>query len=204
MTDSAVLEIALMTMVVALKLSAPILLDHTLADSDLATVPGTAVLWSRPFNSTVHYYPYGWPETLELDLLGARYLIPAGQSVLRAANNTSLPDAGEDGNVTLSFTGGQLSVQQLVKSVNLTSTPVDPELVTRVPENDPTFTMKVNRTTGAITGTFNHTDDTKPAYNAVIIQKGPNAGAQGYFLTKQPTPIDYTGESGHVLIQGAP
>jgi hypothetical protein len=185
-------------------LSAPILLDHTLADSDLTTVPGTAVLWSRPFNSAVHYYPYGWAETLELDLLGARYLIPAGQSVLRAANNTSLPAAGEDGNVTLSFTGGQLSVQQLVKSVNLTSTPVDPELVTRVPENDPTFTMKVNRAAGAITGVFDHTDDTRPAYNAIILQKGPNAGARGFFLTKQPTPIDYTGESGKVTIQSAP
>jgi hypothetical protein len=53
-------------------------------------------------------------------------------------------------------------------------------------------------------GTFDHTDDTKPADNAIIFQKGPNAGARGYFLTKQPVPIDYTGKSGKVEVIGAP
>ena len=62
----------------------------------------------------------------------------------------------------------------------------------------------VNRTTGSITGTLRHTDDTLPSFNAIIIQKGPHAGAYGYFLTKQPTPIDYTGESGRVMIIGQP
>jgi hypothetical protein len=84
----------------------------------------------------------------------------------------------------------------LIKSANLNGA----DTATNVPA----FTMKVNRTTGAITGIFDHTDDTKPAYNAVILQKGPNGGARGFFLTKQPTPIDDTGESGHVLILGAP
>ena len=49
---------------------------------------------------------------------------------------------------------------------------------------------------------WNEALQTKPAYNAIIYQKGPNAGARGYFLTKQPAIIDYSGESGSVSLQG--
>jgi hypothetical protein len=77
-------------------------------------------------------------------------------------------------------------------------------IVTKVPNNDATFMMMVNRLTGAVTGTFRHTDGTEPSYNAIILQKGPDAGAYGYFLTKQPIPIDYMGESGDVRLIGSP
>ena len=49
---------------------------------------------------------------------------------------------------------------------------------------------------------FTHTDGTKPAFQGVIIQKGTQRGAYGYFLTKQPAVIDYTGESGAVILIG--
>jgi hypothetical protein len=180
-------------------LSAPIQFNNAEPDSDLKTSADGVVLWSRPFNGASHYYAYGWAETLELDLLGAKYAARSGQSVLRAANGVNLPDADADGNVKLTFADGQLS-EDLLKFANLSTT----DAVTKVPSGDPTFSMVVNRATGVITGDFIHTDDTRPLYRATIIQKGPNAGARGFFLTKQPTPIDYTGESGHVLIQAAP
>ncbi|OAI56770.1 hypothetical protein AYO49_03655 [Verrucomicrobiaceae bacterium SCGC AG-212-N21] len=200
-TLSSDLRAALFAQLYSLKgfLSAPIQLDHAQTDSDLKAQSGKAVLWSRPFIGTSHYYPFGWAETLELDLLGARYVAASNQGVLKAPNGAPLQDADADGNVTLTFSLGQLSAE-LVKSANLSKA----DVVTKVPSNDLTFTMTVNRATGAITGTFDHTDDTKPSYNAIIFQKGPNAGAHGYFLTKQPTPIDFTGESGRVLIIGQP
>jgi hypothetical protein len=43
-----------------------------------------------------------------------------------------------------------------------------------------------------------------PAFKGMIYQKGPNAGAYGFFLTKQPVPIDYTGVSGGVSLIGEP
>jgi hypothetical protein len=180
-------------------LSAPIKLDAAQTDSDLKREAGEAVLWNRPFNSSSHYYPYGWAETLELDLLGAKYAVKANESVVRAANGVKLQAEDGDGNVTLTISDGQLD-GSLVKSANLSTA----DFVTKVPVNDPTFTMLVNRTTGAVTGGFDHTNDTKPAYNIIIFQKGPNAGAYGYFLTKQPALIDYTGESGGVSLIGQP
>jgi hypothetical protein len=119
--------------------------------------------------------------------------------VLKTADGADLQLADADGNATLSFSQGLLS-EDLVKSANLSAT----DVVARVPDNDPTFTMVLSRATGMITGTFTHTDDTKPNYSAIIIQKGPDAGAHGYFLTKQPVPIYYMGESGGVTILGEP
>jgi subtilisin-like proprotein convertase family protein len=183
-------------------LSVPVRLDSTAADSDLkqAQSAGSAVLWSRPFMPTSHYYPYGWREVLELDFLGAKYAATTGESVLKAADGVALQALDADGNATLSFSDGKIEAPGLVKSANLSTG----DLVTKVPDNDPSFTMLVSRSTGMITGVFDHTDDTKPAYKAVIIQKGPNAGAYGYFLTKQPVLIDYTGQSGKAVIQGQP
>jgi len=171
-------------------------MDNTQPSSDLAAAD---LEWSRPFQPASHYYPYGWPEVIKVDLAGALYAATAGQSVVKAANGANLQTPDDDGNVTLTLSVGQLS-EDLQKFANLTGT----DTVTKVPDNDPTFTMSVSRASGQITGTFTHTDDTAPAYKAVILQKGPDAGGYGHFLTKQPVPIDYTGESGNVLLIGQP
>ncbi|OAI56996.1 hypothetical protein AYO49_00310 [Verrucomicrobiaceae bacterium SCGC AG-212-N21] len=195
------LRVALFAPLYGLKgfFSAELQLDTSSADSDVRKAGSGEVLWSRPFSHTAQHYPYGWAETIELDLLGAKYVATAGRSMMRAPNGAFLQTPDEDGNVTLTFSEGLLS-EEVVKSANLSNS----DVVAKVPVNDPTFTMAVNRTTGAITGTFSHTDDTKPAYNAIIFQKGPNAGAHGYFLTKQPALIDYTGKSGKVEVIGQP
>jgi len=186
--------------------STQVKLDSAQSESDLAPASGAETVWSRPFQSTSHYYPYGWPEVIALDLKGAKYLVTAGQSVMRAPDGADGDDFGDllqavdaDGNVELHFSEGQLS-EELVKYANLSTG----DVLTKAPDNDPTFTATVTRSSGAISGTVTHTDDTVPTYKAVIYQKGPDAGAYGFFLTKQPTPITYTGESGQVLIIGQP
>lgn len=169
------------------------------ADSDLAALDG--MLWGRPFVGTSQYYPRGWPEVLEVDLLGAQYEVKSGQSVLNAGNDELIRDDSVNGNAKLVFSGGQLGAGvELSKVVYLSKA----DLVTKVPDNDPTFTLKLDRKTGALSGTFDHVDDTKPEYKGVIYQKGAEAGGYGYFLTKQPKTIDYTGESGGFNLIGQP
>ena len=179
-------------------LSAEVQLDNTQADSDLKPVAGTEVLWLRPFILN-QYYPYGWPEVLDLGMLGAKYT--ATGSVLKKPGGGALNAADlVNGNAQLSFSSGNLS-ETLQKLVSISTTNV----VTEAPDPvDPTFSLTLTATTGAITGTFTHTDETVPTYQAIIFQKGPNAGAHGYFLTKSPIVIDYTGESGGVKLIGKP
>lgn len=184
-------------------LSGMITLNSAATTSDMA---GGNLLWLRPTLTTSHYYPYGWPEVIKVDLAAAKYLVTAGQSVLRAPDGTdggnegdSLKAADMDGNATLTFSDGLLS-ESLMKSVNISPT----DSVIKVPDNDPTYTLVITRATGAISGSISHTDDTVPAFKGMIYQKGPNAGAYGFFLTKQPVPIDYTGQSGGVTLIGEP
>ena len=183
-------------------LSSSVIFNAADAGSDLSD-GGTGTLWSRPFINT-HYYPEGWPEVIKVSLLGAKYTITSGQSVFKdrdggdadaLGDNLDPPDA--DGNVTLKFADGQLS-GLLTKTANVATN----DVVTKVPINDPTFTMSIARATGFITGTFRHSDGTVPSFKAIIFQKGLDAGAYGFFLTKPPVPIDYTGESGGVTILG--
>jgi hypothetical protein len=140
----------------------------------------------------------------------AKYVVAGGQNVIKAPDGADgindgdpLQLADEDGNVTLTFTDGLLA-GDLIKSANLTAGAETIDTVVKVPSNDPTFTMTVSRASGMVTGKFTYTDDTVPSYSAVIIQKGPDAGVYGFFLTKQPVPIDYVRESGGVSLIGKP
>lgn len=180
-------------------------LNHQAAGSDMAA---ENLQWLRPIQSTSHYYPAGWPAAIKVNMLGARYAATANQSVLKAPDGSDggtaaddLQPAGEDddGNASLVFSNGHLT-EELTKAVSLSVG----DVVTRVPDNDGTFTLNVDRKTGAISGNFLQPDDTRPDYKGIIYQKGVNAGGYGYFLTKQPRPIDYTGESGGVLLLGHP
>lgn len=177
-------------------LSGFVQLDSAQPASDLAA---TDLRWLRPFQDTAQYYPYGWTDPIKVDLLGAKYIVTAGQSVFKAVGGTNLQTADADGNVALVFRDGSLT-DPVYKAANLSTA----DVATKVPDNDTTFTLLVNRATGALTGTFTHTDDSLPAFNSIILQKGSSAGAYGHFLTKQPVLIDYTGKSGGVKILGQP
>jgi len=167
-------------------------------DPDILPAPGTELLWSRPFLLD-QYYPYGWPEVIGVGLEGARY--DATGIVLRLGGNAPLKAADPiEGNAVLKFTNGQLS-EDVAKAVSISAG----NAVTKAPDpTDATFSLNITPTTGAISGTFVHTDDTVPAFQGIIFQKGPNSGAYGFFKTKAPGVIDYTGESGGVSLIGKP
>jgi len=103
----------------------------------------------------------------------------------------------------LTSTDGHLS-EDVEKLVSISTS----NAITRVPDPaDPTFNLTVAPLTGTITGAFLHTADDLPnltPFQGIILQKGPDAGAYGFFKTKAPAVIDYTGESGGVSLIGQP
>lgn len=185
-------------------LSGFIKLDDLAADSDLFAAD---LKWLRPAITTSHYYPAGWPDVLNVGLKAAKFVSLTGtasKSVLKAPDSPGGDLLGEDieealddsGNAELTFGDGQLT-ESLSKLAFLSTT----DLVTKVPDNDPTFTLVPVHATGVFSGKFDHTDDTKPDYKGTFYQKGTVAGGYGFFLTKQVV-LDYTGESGWVEIVG--
>lgn len=182
-------------------LSALVTLNDGEAESDMLAADAQ---WLRPAITTSHYFPAGWPTVISVGLKAARFSFSTGGNTLLASNGASLEtdDLEGDGNAALIFGDGQLT-ESLLKNVLLTAAN-SVTTVVKVPDNDPTFTLKVAHKTGVFDGTFSHTDDTAPAFKGIIYQKGVNAGGYGYFLTKQPTVINYTGESGWVELIGEP
>lgn len=179
-------------------------MDKLQPDSDLKAVVGTEARWARPFMNTSHYYPAGWPEVITTGFKGARYRVvvsPSAESSLRAADGDVIEsltaDFGAAGNAELSFAGGLLT-EALSKRVSVSAL----DAVTKVPSNDPTFTLTIQRTAGTFDGSFLHTDDSTCAYKGILFQKGPDARGYGYFLSNKPTVIDYMGESGRVSLTG--
>lgn len=173
-------------------------LDATQAGSDLSA---TDVRWLRPAIAGTHYYPVGWPTTLTTDLLGAKY--DATGSVLKRADGADGNLIGDellaedaDGNAELSFVEGNLA-GPIAKALNIATD----NLVTGVAA-DTSFVLNLDAPTGAISGTFTHSDATTPAFRGVIFQKGPEAGAFGYFLSTQPPTITGAGKSGLVELLG--
>jgi hypothetical protein len=200
-------------------------LDSTDPNSDFAAV--TRLDWTRPSDFTSQYYPYGWHddpvgdplgkhEVINVGCFGAKYFssFTPASSVLRQADDALggdpdqigdplLPDDPVNGNAKLSFFDGQLT-EQMDRTLSVSST----NAVTRVPASDTSFSLTITSSTGRFSGTFVHeNDDGVPnplttGYEGVIYQKGPNAGGYGFFLTRKPNPIDYTGESGNVNLFG--
>lgn len=173
-------------------------MDATQAGSDLSA---TDVRWLRPAIAGTHYYPAGWPTTITTDLLAAKY--DATGSVLKRADGADGGFIGDellgedaDGNAELSFLEGNLA-GSIAKELNIATD----NLVTGVGA-DTSFVLNLDAPTGAISGTFTHSDATTPAFRGVIFQKGPEAGAFGFFLSTQPPTITGAGKSGLVELLG--
>ena len=146
------------------------------------------LLWLRPYQS-VQWYPFGWPDSIGLDLIGSIYNGPPASVYPGLAAVDAM-----NGNAKLTFYAGKLTASQ-IKFVNLSPT----NALTRAPTNDTTFTATIVPASGLLKGTFNHTDTTKPAWQGVLFPKaGANQGGYGYFMTASPEVIDGTGESGAV------
>ncbi|MBL9145890.1 MAG: hypothetical protein JNM99_19580 [Verrucomicrobiaceae bacterium] len=154
-------------------------------------VSASDMFWFRPYQA-VHHYPYGWPEGILTDMVGAEYNVVTGQSVvpgLPAVNLTT-------GNANILFTDGLLTAS-VSKDFNISTTNVITKLGTPA---DPSYTVTLTAATGLLSGTFTHSDLTKPAFKGVIVQKGANAGGHGHFLSVAPAVITGAGESGKVAL----
>jgi hypothetical protein len=162
------------------------------ANSTTEDVIGTNLQWFRP-TQNVQWYNNGWPAGITVDVNGARYVVPPALPLASVFPLTSATDA--DGNAALTLTGGLLSPLPLPYSINISTA----NLMTNAPVAA-SPTMLIDKATGKITGTFTHTDLTKPAYQGVIIQKGSQQGGRGYFMSRA-TPLTYFGESGRVQVQ---
>jgi hypothetical protein len=101
-----------------------------------------------------------------------------------------------DGNATLDLTDGRL-LNPIAKNVDISTA----DVVTEVPD-DPSYSIKINRNTGMVTGSFLHTDGTVVSFTSVSFQK--QNGAPGFFQTSTPKVKDYTGESGMVFLKVQP
>jgi uncharacterized delta-60 repeat protein len=169
----------------------------TLADADASTadVTGTDLCWIRPALTKVQWYPAGWPTGIVVDLSGARYVVPPATPATSVFPGLGAVDALA-GNARLTFTGGLLGTSPLNFGMNISPT----NAATNVPVSAlPTLT--ITRTSGLISGSFPHSDATKPTFQGVIVQKGTHQGASGYFMSTSPKIISGLGESGVVKVQ---
>ncbi len=152
---------------------------------------GSDVYWFRPFQP-VQWFTYGWTEGLEVEIIGSQYTPPPA-SVFPGLN----PVDPMNGNVELLFSDGQLSAP-LSKSLNINPS----NAVSKVPSTDASFSCNLTTGSGMLSGSFTHSDGTKPAWQGVLFQKaGANRGGYGYFMTTKPKVLDYYGESGSVSLQ---
>lgn len=159
-------------------------LDDTQADTDMAST-AAGVLWFRPAQ-TVQWYPAGWPQGIQTDLIGAVFT-PKPAEVFPGL----LATEPLNGNTELAFTSGLLT-SAVSGGFNLTPT----NGLTRASATPATFTFIPDFTKGFLRGNFPHTDGSKPAWQGVLLQKGANKRGHGYFLSTAPKPLDFLGESG--------
>ncbi len=167
-----------------------------LADPDSDVLAATAWRWTKPQDLTKQHYPAGWTH-LKVNFLGAKYANTAGTSVLKAVGGFDLSPVDPLGNATLSFNDGALFAA-LEETLNVSSK----NLAGNLPLSDASFKTTITASSGRVAGTFTHTDGSTPAYQAIILQKGANAGARGFFLTVKPKVVDFTGQSGGVTLLG--
>jgi hypothetical protein len=164
-----------------------ITLDSGKADSDLA---GSNLRWIRPAGASLQQYPNGWPSGILLDLVGAKYASVAGTRVLGGLGADDLVN----GNAVLRLTEGKLA-SPVSKTVNVSVG----NKVTKAP-GDATFSLSLTPRTGRFSGNFRHSDNTRPAFQGVILQKGANAAGFGFFLSTAPKGGP-AGESGAVSLR---
>ena len=158
-------------------------LDTAQANSDLS---GSDFLWIRPAQTNVKHYLAGWPAGTKVDVLGAKYVVPA-----KTANTSVFPSLNQTGGATLTFADGKIN-GTIAKDVTIST-------ANKVTTSDKTFKLSVNSSTGGLSGDFAHTDSTKTKYVGVIFQKGATKGGYGYFLSNVPKNAA-PGESGRVTL----
>ncbi len=149
-------------------------------------VAASSCVWLRPVIDSQHY-PLGWQDPISMDLDGAKFTVPANASVL-----PGLASNGANPNAVLHFASA------VSNTVAISTT----DTVTNAPAST-SFILKITRSTGFFTGTFTHTDGTKPTFKG-LIRQGTSSGGFGFFLTTTPSPMDYNGQSGSATLGPTP
>jgi hypothetical protein len=142
---------------------------------DLSDFDALDLNWFKPA-STARRYPAGWLSGLKIDLLGSKYVVTAGSSVL----NPPLAAPQADGNVVVALTRGSLPESGLLHPLNL-----DPRDHARpiVGEKVP-LSLSVNRSTGYVAGRFYDPATRRLlTYFGYVFQK--QGMASGFFLNTQ-------------------
>ena len=160
------------------------------ADSDFASAD---FLWIRPLRTRAAYYPAGWLAGVKLDVIGASYAIPPARPAVSVFPGLGAVSA-VNGNAKIEFSDGKLTAL-LSKNINISPN----NIITVAPATDGSVAVAIRPISGLTLGSFRHSDGTRPAFRAVILQKGANRGAFGYFLSNVPRGLN-TGESGGVSV----
>ena len=158
------------------------------ADASTADVTATNLFWCRPVQN-VQWYKNGWPGGIAVDASGARYAVPPATPAKSVFPNLQAISP----NAALQFTGGLLTAP-----VGSNMTISTANLAVNVPAAA-SPTLVITKASGLISGSFTHTDLTKPVYQGVIIQKGAQQGGKGFFMSRA-TPLTYLGQGGAVSL----
>ena len=149
--------------------------------------------WLRPVTDSQHY-PSGWPNGIDMSISASQYRPAPGSSALGA-----LSAIDGDGNATLQWTNGRLTSPK-TGTVGITTA----DRTSNLPA-DPSFTFTLNRSTGIFSGTFLHSDGTRPKYEGIILRTtNPIHTAAGFFLSTTPSIKDYLGRGGRITITPQP
>jgi len=161
--------------------------DLLASDSD---VSGANLLWIRPAQPRARYYPAGWENGVNVDLVGTQFN-PADVNFGQGA------DLLTTGNASLVFEDGLLS-GPVTKGVNVSAANGK---VTLIPSSTTEYKLSLSATTGLFSGFFTHSDTTKPAFKGAILNKGANKAGFGYFLSTPPATYGGSGQGGGVSLQ---
>ncbi len=149
---------------------------------------GAGMAWYRP-SLNAQWYPLGWADGICLDALAAIY--EDGSSPL--LSSLSAPDP-LNGNVRVTFSGGNLG-GAVTRAVNIDTN----NKITVAPLGDKSFTCRLVRGRGDLSGFVIPTGGSKLNWRGVLFQKGSGRGGYGYFVTPKPRVVDGTGLTGSVL-----
>ncbi len=94
--------------------SAPVAFRETPNVSDLDALD---LHWYKPGSPTAKRYPAGWPDGIQVDLIGSKFVLPSATANTSVFPGLGVPDA--DGNVIASFTDGNLPSPGLNMAINV-------------------------------------------------------------------------------------
>ncbi len=163
----------------------------------MSDVDGLGMNWFKPAKPGAEFYPDGWANGIQTDLLGSKFVLPAPGANMSLVPGLTPTDA--DGNANVILTDGNVPIPGITQSFNIAPTNVATEIAPN-PDNVKLSlrvavvkpNVRLIASTPAFTGSFTHpASQARSAYKGVILQR--QAKGFGFFLG--------TSESGAVNIE---